>query len=162
MDQASRLIGMGRRTDVCELPHKSSLTRPAPGYAFSMLIFSTIVNKASESCTSGCRDGACMHDVLCQAISAQRVLAVEHRTGGRMGIRVVEPYRLCASQVGGLVLHCRQIEGPYDETAPPAWCQLPLADLRAVTRLKRFFDSLPPDDQPPCPPCHWVLCQVPR
>jgi len=102
-----------------------------------------------------------MQETICQAIRDKRLLMVHHNKGGRTFQRVVEPYLLFTTKADNLVLHSWQVEGQFDETAPPGWCNLSLSGLSKVTPLERFYDQPQPGYNPQSPQFHRVLCHVP-
>ena len=80
-----------------------------------------------------------MQETICHAIHAKQLLMVKETKSGCTYERVVEPYLLFATKAGNLVLHSWQVEGDYDKTAPPDWCNLRLSDIDAIAPLERFY-----------------------
>jgi hypothetical protein len=76
-----------------------------------------------------------MEEVIRQAIRAKRLLTVCHH----QGTHVVEPYTLSPTQDATLLLEGRLVEGEDEQTLPPQWCCMPLAEITAVTLLPHVF-----------------------
>ena len=95
-----------------------------------------------------------MSDVICQAIRERRLLSVQYK--GRE--RIVEPYLLFESKAGDLVLHGWQVDGAWENTPPPDWSNLKLADVSSVRSLDRTYAHPRPDYDPSSPRFHRVIC----
>ena len=77
-----------------------------------------------------------MHEVICQAIRATRLLSVSHNHVPH----VVEPYALYPTPDETLMLEGRLVAGEDDPTRPLShWCAMPLVELTAVTLLPQVF-----------------------
>lgn len=97
-----------------------------------------------------------MQDVICQTIREKRLLTVLYKDLER----VVEPYLLYESKAGKLVLHSWQVDGEYEKTPPPDWCNMSLSDISSVTAMDRTFDQPHPDYNPESSRFHRVICRI--
>jgi hypothetical protein len=68
---------------------------------------------------------------------------VHQKKASKTLVRVVEPYALYPTKDGSLILESRLIDGDSQETPPPHWCPIPLAEITAVTLEDKTF---PPHD----------------
>jgi len=97
-----------------------------------------------------------MQDVICQAIREKRLLTVLYKNLER----VVEPYLPFATKAGDLVLHSWQVEGEYEKTPPPDWCDMRLSDISSITLLNRTFEQPHPKYNRESPRFHRVICRI--
>lgn len=97
-----------------------------------------------------------MQDVICQAIREKRLLIVLYKNLER----VVEPYLLFENKGGGLVLHSWQVQGEYEKTPPPDWCNMSLSDISSVTPLNQTFEQPHPDYNAESSRFYRVICCI--
>lgn len=97
-----------------------------------------------------------MRDTICRAIRERKLVSVQYK-----GLeRIVEPYRLFETKSGDLVLHGWQVEGVWENTPPPDWCNPKLSDISSVRPLDRTYAHPRPDYNGDSPRFHRVICRT--
>ena len=97
-----------------------------------------------------------MQEIISQAIREKRLLNVLHKNQAR----VVEPYVLFITKAGDFVLHSWQVEGQYEKSPPPDWCNMRLSNISSITPLNRTFTQPHPQYDAGSAQFHQVICCV--
>ncbi len=97
-----------------------------------------------------------MNDQICDAIAKKQIIKVIYNEAER----IVEPYLLFETAKGKLILHSWQLEGSWEKTPPPDWCNMSLEKISSITPLDKFYKSPQPEYNPHSNRFYKIICHI--
>jgi hypothetical protein len=98
-----------------------------------------------------------MKSTIIEAIQSRSLLEITCKGYNR----VVEPYLLYESKAGGEILHSWQVDGEWDKTPPPDWCNLRLDEITSAVVLEQQYEFPRPEYNPSSTRFHRVIASTP-